>query len=350
MNKLAFILSGTYIDLSPSVCGGLLLEEFACFNAQLAGLTVSVPETAEQSLAENGGIFIRADADIDPLDLEKAIRENRKANVILTGEGQALGYILDAEHAQDIDAAITSKLPKLNLRHSRRITAENYMEIIPGRQEMARERYQKNGVFVESGATVSPLYCIGKGTFIDRGVTLMGSGTIGENVNLVGTCRLTDVTLGSDISVTSSVLIDCKVGSRTTVGPFAYLRPGTEIGEGARIGDFVEIKNSVIADGSKVSHLTYVGDSDVGKGVNFGCGTVTSNYDGQHKYRTVIGDHAFIGCNTNLVAPVTVGNHAYIAAGSTITEDIPDKSLAIARERQTTKENWVEINKPELIK
>ncbi len=110
------------------------------------------------------------------------------------------------------------------------------------------------------------------------------------------------------------------------IGPFAYIRPNCHVGPGVKVGDFVELKNSTIGEGTKISHLTYVGDSDVGGHVNFGCGTVTVNYDGTSKFRTVIGDHAFIGCNTNLVAPVRVGEGAYTAAGSTITDEVPADS------------------------
>jgi len=124
------------------------------------------------------------------------------------------------------------------------------------------------------------------------------------------------------------------------VGPFAYIRPGCHVGKGVKVGDFVELKNSTIGDGTKISHLTYVGDTDAGAHINFGCGTVTVNYDGEKKFRTTIGDHAFIGCNTNLVAPVTVGEGAYTAAGSTITDDVPADSLAIARDRQIVKKQW----------
>ena len=130
------------------------------------------------------------------------------------------------------------------------------------------------------------------------------------------------------------------MGSDTNVGPFAYVRPGSTIGSHVKVGDFVEVKNSVIGDNTKISHLTYVGDSDVGEKVNFGCGTVTVNYDGQEKHRTKIGDRSFIGCNTNLVAPVTVEADSYIAAGSTITETVPSDALAIARSRQVVKEGW----------
>jgi len=124
-----------------------------------------------------------------------------------------------------------------------------------------------------------------------------------------------------------------------------YIREHCRIGRKCRIGDFVELKNVNIADGTKVSHLTYVGDADVGERVNFGCGTVTVNYNGATKSRTVIGDYAFIGCNTNLVPPVTVGEGAYIAAGSTITKDVPADSLAIARTRQENKEGWAKRNR-----
>ena len=129
-------------------------------------------------------------------------------------------------------------------------------------------------------------------------------------------------------------------GLGTTVGPFAYVRPHCRVGRDVKVGDFVELKNSTIGDGTKISHLTYVGDTDAGSHINFGCGTVTVNYDGTAKFRTTIGDNAFIGCNTNLVAPVKIGDGAYTAAGSTVTEDVPADSLCIARCPQTIKVQW----------
>jgi len=135
-------------------------------------------------------------------------------------------------------------------------------------------------------------------------------------------------------------LMESIVEEGATIGPFAYIRPNSRIGNNVKIGDFVEIKNATLEEGTKVSHLTYVGDADVGKHVNFGCGTVLVNYDGKNKFRSTIEDDAFIGCNTNLVSPVTVHKGAFIAAGSTITEDIPDNSLAIARARQVNKLGW----------
>jgi len=132
------------------------------------------------------------------------------------------------------------------------------------------------------------------------------------------------------------------VGNETSVGPFAYLRPNSEVGSHCKVGDFVEIKNSRLDDGAKAAHLTYVGDSDVGKKVNLGCGVVFVNYDGSKKYRSVVEDGAFIGCNVNLVSPVHVGKDAYIAAGSTITNDVEDGALYVARSKGKSIEGWVE--------
>lgn len=177
-------------------------------------------------------------------------------------------------------------------------------------------------------------------TIIYPGCMIEGKTEIGTDCLIGPNCRIQSSVIHNCVTIQSSFLIQAEVDNYTTVGPFAYLRPNSKIGEHVRIGDFVEIKNSTIDDGTKVSHLTYVGDSDVGKCVNFGCGTVTVNYDGKNKFRCKIGDNVFIGCNTNLVAPVEIGDNAYTAAGSTITKDVPSNSLAIARSRQDNKEGW----------
>ncbi|MFO7154401.1 MAG: bifunctional UDP-N-acetylglucosamine diphosphorylase/glucosamine-1-phosphate N-acetyltransferase GlmU [Caldicoprobacter oshimai] len=189
---------------------------------------------------------------------------------------------------------------------------------------------------------IGPDVVIGFDTVVYPGNVLEGSTIIGEDCVLYPNNRIVNSVIGNGVQLQASVVLDSRIGDKTTVGPYAYLRPGSVIGNSVRIGDFVEIKNSTIGDGTKISHLTYVGDAEVGNDVNLGCGVVFVNYDGVKKHRTVVEDKAFIGCNVNLVAPVRVGQEAYIAAGSTITEDVPGKALAIARERQVNKEGWVE--------
>ena len=192
---------------------------------------------------------------------------------------------------------------------------------------------------------IDPRVKIGSGTVILPGTILRGRTVIGKNCTIGPNSYLENVKVGENTRVNASQVYDSEIGSDTTVGPFAYVRPGSRIGSHVRCGDFVEVKNSTIGDGTKISHLTYVGDSDVGKNINFGCGTVTVNYDRVHKSRTVIDDNAFIGCNTNLIAPVHVGEGAYIAAGSTVTDDVPPAALAIARARQQNKRDWANRHK-----
>ncbi|MFG0213525.1 bifunctional UDP-N-acetylglucosamine diphosphorylase/glucosamine-1-phosphate N-acetyltransferase GlmU [Brevibacillus porteri] len=174
-------------------------------------------------------------------------------------------------------------------------------------------------------------------TVIHPGSFLRGQTTVGADCVIGPQADLTNVEVASGVTISYSVMVDSSVKSDSSVGPFAYVRPGTQIGSNAKIGDFVELKNAKIGDGTKVPHLSYLGDAEIGDGVNIGCGTITVNYDGAVKHKTTVKDGAFIGCNSNLVAPVTVGQNAYVAAGSTINQDVPDNALAIARERQVNK-------------
>lgn len=205
-------------------------------------------------------------------------------------------------------------------------------------------RHMENGVnFIDiETAYIDNTVIIGEGTLIGPCVTLEGNTIIGKNCSVLQNTRIKDSIIGDEVEITASHVLESKVGDKTKVGPFAYLRPKSDIGKNCKVGDFVEVKNSTFGDGSKASHLTYIGDSDVGKDVNLGCGVVFVNYDGTNKFRSTIGDGAFIGCNTNLVSPVKVENGAYIAAGSTVTEDVPKNALCIARARQTNIEGWAE--------
>lgn len=188
---------------------------------------------------------------------------------------------------------------------------------------------------------IDPSVQIGMDTTILPGTILRGNVTIGRNCRIGPNTIIENSVVGDDVMLNNVQCYNATVRSGANIGPYVHIRPNSVIGENVHLGNFVEVKNSAIDTGTKVSHLTYVGDSDVGKHVNFGCGTVTVNYTGKAKFRTTIRDHAFIGCNTNLVAPVTVGRGAYTAAGSTITEDIPDEALGIARARQVNKPGWV---------
>lgn len=213
----------------------------------------------------------------------------------------------------------------------------------PLARSLSVERLLAAGVRVVDPATtyVGPAVTVGAGTTLLPNTTLYGRTVIGSDCVIGNGTVIRDCVIGDRVSVNASQLNESVVEDDSTVGPFAYVRPHCHVGKGVKVGDFVELKNSTVGDGTKISHLTYVGDTDAGSHINFGCGTVTVNYDGEKKFRTVIGDGAFIGCNTNLVAPVTIGAGAYTAAGSTITENVPDDSLAIARERQSVKKNWV---------
>ena len=209
------------------------------------------------------------------------------------------------------------------------------------RQKIA-EKHLANGVVIMDANSVyiDPRVKIGAGTTLLPGTILRGETVIGRDCVIGPNAMVRDCTVGDDTEINASQTNESTIGSHTTVGPFAYVRPNTRIGDHVKVGDFVEIKNSVIGSGTKISHLTYVGDSDCGERINFGCGTITTNYDGFQKYRCTIGDDSFIGCNTNLIAPVTVGRGSYIAAGSTITDDVPEDALALARTKQTVKEGW----------
>ncbi|WP_026688694.1 bifunctional UDP-N-acetylglucosamine diphosphorylase/glucosamine-1-phosphate N-acetyltransferase GlmU [Alteribacter aurantiacus] len=186
---------------------------------------------------------------------------------------------------------------------------------------------------------------IGKDTLLYPGVVLEAGTVIGDQCVIGPHTEVKNSRIGNKTTVKQSVVHDSEVGSGVAIGPFAHIRPQSDISDDVRIGNFVEIKKTKMGQGSKASHLSYLGDAEIGDEVNVGCGSITVNYDGKNKHLTKIEDGAFIGCNSNLIAPVTVGEGAYVAAGSTITDDVPGEALAIARQRQTNKENYVKKDK-----
>ena len=182
---------------------------------------------------------------------------------------------------------------------------------------------------------------VGQDCFIDINAVFEGKNTLGDNVQIGPNCVIQNSIIGNDVNIkANSVLENAVVGARCEVGPYARLRPGTELSDDAKIGNFVETKNIKMAEGSKANHLTYLGDAEIGKNVNIGAGTITCNYDGANKHKTVIGDNAFIGSNSSLVAPVTIGEGATIGAGSTISKLAKEHALTVSRAKQSTVDNW----------
>ena len=211
-------------------------------------------------------------------------------------------------------------------------------------------RQRINKVHMQNGVTIiDPLTTyidsdaeIGADTVIMPGTVISGKTLIGSDCKIGPNSEIKDCQIGDATVIRQSVAYDSQVGSDVNIGPFAHIRPQSNILDDVKIGNFVEIKKAVFGKGSKASHLSYIGDAEVGSDVNIGCGSITVNYDGKNKYLTKIEDGVFVGCNSNLIAPVTVGKGAYIAAGSTITENVPGDALALARARQVNKEDYVQ--------
>lgn len=188
-----------------------------------------------------------------------------------------------------------------------------------------------DGILIDDTVSIAP------GAVILPGCILRGNTRIGANAVIGPGSVLTDAVIGENCIVKNTYVTESTLEDGVTIGPFSQVRPGCHIAAGCKIGDFVEVKNSMIGEHTAIAHLTYVGDTDCGSGVNFGCGVAIANYNGKEKFRTVIGDNAFLGCNTNLVAPVKIGAGAYTAAGATVTKDVPDDAMLIARAEQIIK-------------
>jgi bifunctional UDP-N-acetylglucosamine pyrophosphorylase/glucosamine-1-phosphate N-acetyltransferase len=247
---------------------------------------------------------------------------------ILAGQGKVIQAYLMEDGAESIGVNDRAALAEAEQLLKKRIN----------------HRHMLNGVtIIDPGHTyIESDVRIGMDTVILPGTILRGHTMIGEGCTVGPNSEITDSTVKDEVSIKQSVVQEAFVDSFTTVGPFAYLRPGAKLGKHVKVGDFVEIKNASLAEGSKVSHLSYIGDAVVGKNVNFGCGAITVNYDGYNKNLTEIGDDVFIGSNVNLIAPVKIGQGAYVVAGSTITHAVEDGDLAIARERQINKPGYAD--------
>jgi bifunctional UDP-N-acetylglucosamine pyrophosphorylase / glucosamine-1-phosphate N-acetyltransferase len=247
---------------------------------------------------------------------------------ILRGDGHLAGTVLAADPGE-----IQGVNDRVQLAQVRRALNDRLLEA-----------WMRAGVTIMDPAStwIDADVTLGQDAEILPGTQLEGRTAIGPGARIGPHCLLTDTSVGPDAVVSFTVAVQAEIGPEATVGPYAYLRPGTRIGAGAHIGCHVELKNSVVGAGAKVPHLSYVGDADIGERANIGAATIFANYDGTAKHHTTVGAHVFTGSDTVLVAPVTIGDGAYTAAGSVITEDVPPGALAIARGRQHNSEGWVE--------
>ena len=209
-------------------------------------------------------------------------------------------------------------------------------------RERINHQHMLNGVTLVDPATtfIDADVVIGSDTVIEGNVTIKGKTVIGEDCVITNGSQIVDSQIADAVVIKASVVENSIIHQQADVGPYAHLRPHSEIGAKAHIGNYVEIKNATIGEETKVGHLTYVGDATLGREINVGCGVVFVNYDGKSKFRTTVGDRSFVGSNANLVAPLTIEAHTFIAAGSTITKDIPEYAMGIARSQQVNKKEF----------
>ena len=286
----------------------------------------------EKAIKEiNAGMYI-IDGKLLKENLSKLSVNNAQREYYLT---DVLEHIKNAGHRIGVYQADKMEIMGVNSR-LQLSEAERIMRLDVNKMHMA------NGVtLIDTNSTyIDKNVKIGRDTIIYPNCHIKGNSVIGEDCIIRENTTIEDSHIEDNVTIKSSTILSSKVGARTTIGPYAYLRPKSVLGEDVKIGDFVEVKNAEIGNGSKASHLSYIGDAVVGKNVNIGCGVVFVNYDGKNKFKSIVEDNAFIGSNSNLVAPVTVKEGGYIATGSTVTVDVPEGALCVARAREVIKEGW----------
>lgn len=307
---------------------------------------------------ENSNKILKIVEEKDATELEKEVKEVNSGVYCFNGKALKLALEnIDDDNAQN-EYYLTDCISVLNDKNYRTggYVVKDNLEIIGvnSRSQLAqcdkiiRERinelHMDNGVTIVNpdNTFIDDTVEIGADTIIYSGVTLEGNTSIGEGCIIRGDTRIVNSTIGDKVCIESSLIEDSSIDEESTLGPYAHLRPNCSIGKKVKIGNFVEVKNSNVGDGSKSGHLAYIGDADVGKNVNIGCGVIFVNYDGKKKNRTTVEDNAFIGSNSNLVAPVHIDQWGYVAAGSTITKDVGNGELSIERSKQANIKGWVE--------
>ncbi len=310
-----------------------------------------------------GRLVTRKDKLLRIVEERDATEEEKRISLVNSGvfafSGEALFYALDrldTENAQgemyltDAVAILIEKGETVGLEvleDASEMLGINSRIQLAQVEKMMRKRvneyHMSRGITMENPETtvIEPGVLIGRDTYLEGGVRITGKTMIGEECRITSGSILKDATLGDRVIVRQSVLEECRVERDTDIGPFARLRPGTWLKERVHIGNFVEIKNATLGADTKAGHLAYIGDADVGEDVNIGCGVVFANYNGKEKFRTEVGDRAFLGSNANLVAPLVIGEEAFIAAGSTVTKDVEAGALGIERTKLKMKPGWV---------
>ena len=301
------------------------------------------------------------------IEQKDASEDERKIQEVFTGilliDGSLLGPALDEINNQnaaneyyltDLVEILSAKGVKINCiqANPKEVLGANNKhelhELESILRKMSAEKLLEQGITLMDATRVDVRGEVeaGKDCSVDVNVIFEGKVTLGKNVTIKSNVVLQDVSIGDNSIIDSfSHLSSATVGSNCNIGPYARLREGSEIGNNAKVGNFVETKKTKLGDGAKANHLAYLGDADIGDKTNIGAGTITCNYDGTNKHQTTIGEESFIGTNSSLVAPVNIGKGAYIGAGSVITKDVPDEALAVGRGKQVTKEDWAKNKK-----
>ncbi len=336
-----------------------LLEAWKASKAGLAILVTDLPEPAGYGrvIRDANGRVVRV---VEEKDCSDAQRRGREVNLgAYVADARTLFELLGRVRNENVKAEYyITDLVELALASGRSVetsAASDWRESlgINDRQELAQaealmrariaERLMTDGVTLRDPAStfVDVDVTIGPDTVLEPGVAIRGRSRIGSGCRIEPGVVIEDSVIGDGVHVKPGCFFEsARVGDGCEIGPNAHLRPGADLRANVRVGNYVEIKNSVLGVGTKADHLSYIGDADVGEGVTIGCGAITVNYDGAKKTRTTIGDRAFVGCNSNLIAPVTIESEAYVAAGSTITKSVPAGALAVARGQQRVIEGW----------
>jgi len=317
------------VEDDPTGYGRIIRDESDDFMRIREQKDASEEEKAIKEI--NAGMYI-IDGKLLKENLSKLSVNNAQREYYLT---DVLEHIKNAGHRIGVYQADKMEIMGVNSR-LQLSEAERIMRLDVNKMHMA------NGVtLIDTNSTyIDKNVKIGRDTIIYPNCHIKGNSVIGEDCIIRENTTIEDSHIEDHVTIKSSTILSSKVGARTTIGPYAYLRPKSVLGEDVKIGDFVEVKNAEIGNGSKASHLSYIGDAVVGKNVNIGCGVVFVNYDGKNKFKSIVEDNAFIGSNSNLVAPVTVKEGGYIATGSTVTVDVPEGALCVARAREVIKEGW----------